>query len=156
MNTFLRLATGASTSVALSLGGATPAEASGPALEPFHFEITEQDALMTEACGFPVDVHIVANGLDRTFQSQPGGMRYLGTIRADITFRANGNTVTFRERGQERAVVQRDGSFTFSYTGRFFGDNVIGRLVYDGVTGDVVSRTGTTTDRVRLCSILGR
>jgi hypothetical protein len=154
MNTFHRVVAGASSALALSLAGTAAAWAGGPTLEPFHFEITEQDALMTESCGFPVDVHIVANGLDRTFQSQPGGMRYLGTIRADITFSANGNAVTFRERGQERAVVQRDGSFTFSYTGRFFGDNIIGRLVYNGETGEIESQTGTTVDRSRLCSTL--
>ena len=147
----LPLGAAALTFAALS---ATPAVAAGPILEPFSFEISEQDALMTEACGFPVDVVITAEGIDRTFASQPGGMAYLGTLRSDIAFTAGDWSVTFRERGQERAVANADGTYEFSFSGRFFGQSSVGRLVIDPVTEQVLSRSGTFVDYERLCQAL--
>lgn len=71
-----------------------------------------------------------------------------------MTFIAGGNTVTFHERGQERAVENSDGTFSFSVIGRFFGADVIGRLVVDAQTGEIISQMGTTVDTARLCAAL--
>lgn len=155
MRKYLRVLVGASATLALLGAGGAPAWAGGPVTsEPFSFQITDKDEILTATCGFPVEATVIAEGIDRYFDPRPGGLAYLSTLRANITFSAGANTVTFRERGQERAVENSDGSFSFSITGRFFGDDVIGRLVVNPETGEVVSQVGTTVDTARLCAAL--
>ena len=74
---------------------------------------------------------IVASGIDRSFETWPGGLIYLGTQRTNVSLSAGDNTVTLHERGQESVRANRDGTFTFSSTGRFFGQGSIGRAVVD-------------------------
>jgi len=109
---------------------------------------------MTEQCGFPVQATVAATGIDRYFDPRPGGLGYLGTQQTNIIFTANGQTVTFRERGQERAVENSDGTFTFFVTGRFFGFDSVGRLVIDAQTGEIISRAGIFADYDRICAAL--
>ena len=73
---------------------------------------------MTDACGFPVQATIDATGIDRSFETWPGGLIYLGTQRTNVILSAGDNTVAFHERGQESVRANRDGTFTVSYTGR--------------------------------------
>lgn len=148
------MAVGASVVVSVLSPGAAASAASPVTAEPFSFEFSEQDALMTEACGFPVQVTISAAGIDRYFDPRPGGLGFLGTLRYDIAFSAGANQITFRERGQERAVENPDGTFSFSYSGRFFGQDVVGRLVVNAFTEEVISQTVTTVDYGRLCAAL--
>lgn len=148
------LAIGASALAVVAATGTAASADSPVTLEPYEFEFSEQDALMTQACGFPVQVTVLATGIDRSFDPRPGGLAYLGTQRTDIKFSVGDNTVTFRERGQERAVANPDGTVSFSYTGRFFGQDVVGRLVIDPVTEEIISRTGTSVDYGRLCAAL--
>lgn len=148
------LLSAAATLAAVGASGA-PAWADGPVTaEHFSFQITDRDDILTAACGFPVDATVVAEGIDRYFDPRPGGLTYLGTQRSEVTFSAGGNTVTFHERGQERAVENSDGTFSFSVIGRFFGADVIGRLVVDAQTGEIISQMGTTVDTARLCAAL--
>lgn len=141
--------------VALAAATGPIASADSPVvLEPFSFAFSEQDALMTEACGFPVGVTIVASGIDRSFLAGPGGLRYLGTVRTEIILSANGNTVTFHERVQEQARTHADGTVTFAYTGRSFGTGTIGRLVFDPFTGETAFVVGTAVNYAALCAAL--
>ena len=135
--------------------GCSSAWAAGPVTpEPFSFQFTEQDELLTTTCGFPVQVTIIAAGTELNFDPYPGGLGYLSTIRSNITFSNGENTVTFHERGQERAVENPDGTFTFFTTGRWLGADVIGRLAVNISTGEFISVTGTTVDFERICAAL--
>jgi hypothetical protein len=155
MSTTSRILATTAAALALASVGGGSAAAGGPVTaEPFFSEFTEQDALMTEKCGFPVQATVVSTGIDRFFDPRPGGLGYLGTQRTNITFSANGQTVTFVERGQERAVENSDGTFTFFVIGRFFGDNSVGRLVIDPQTEEIISRSGTLVDYERICAAL--
>ena len=155
MNATIRsLAAAAATIAFLSVGGMS-ASAAGPITsEPFSFQFTEQDELLTTTCGFPVQATVTATGIDRYFDPRPGGLAYLGTQQTDITFSAGESSVTFRERGQERAAENPDGSFTFFVTGRFLGADSIGRLAVNTSTDEIISQTGTTVDFQRICAAL--
>ena len=76
------------------------------------------------ACGFPVQVTVVASGIDRSYEQWPGGLVYLGTVREEITFSVGTNTVTFHERVQEQARANSDGTFAFSVTGAVLRDRL--------------------------------
>ena len=155
MRTLIRALTVASSALALAAATCPTASADSPVLlEPFSFQFSEQDALMTDACGFPVQATIVASGIDRSFEQRPGGLIYLGTVRTEVILSAGANTVTFHERVQEQARANRDGTFTFSYTGRSFGTDSIGRFVFDLSTAETVSISGTNVDYEALCAAL--
>ena len=155
MGTTIRsLAASATIVGCLSAGGASTWAAGPVTSEPFSFQFTEQDELLTTTCGFPVQATVAATGIDRYFEPRPGGLAYLGTQQSNITFSARGNTVVFRERGQERAVENPDGTFTFLVTGRFLGANSIGRLTVNTSTDEILSQTGTSVDFARICAIL--
>ena len=73
MRTLIRALTVASSALALAAATCPTASADSPVLlEPFSFQFSEQDALMTDACGFPVQATIVASGIDRSSSSGPG------------------------------------------------------------------------------------
>lgn len=155
MRTPIRALGMAACTVVLLVAAGPSAAADRPVLiEPFSFEFSEQDALMTQACGFPVQVTIVATGIDRTFTSGPGGLAYLGTVRTEVILSVGDTTVTFHERAQEQARDAGDGTYTFSYTGRSFGTGTIGRLVVDLVTGEMVFTAGRGVDYAALCAAL--
>ena len=78
----------------------------------------------------------------------------MGTQRTNVSLSAGDNTVTFHERGQESVRANRDGTFTFSSTGRFFGQGSIGRVVVDLDTGEAVFHTGTNVAFDALCAAL--
>src|SRR6188472_1163250 len=87
MRTLIRVLAVASSALALAAATGPSASADSPVvLEPFSFQFSEQDALMTEACSFPVQVTIVVSGIDRTFDPWPGGLAFLGTAQEEITF----------------------------------------------------------------------
>ena len=155
MRSLIRALAVASSALALAAATGPAASADSPVLlQPFSFEFSEQDALMTDACGFPVQVTVVASGIDRFFERWPGGLAYLGTVRTEIIFSAGTNTVTFHERVQEAARATGDGTFTYSYTGRSFGTDSIGRFVFDLNTGETLFITGKNVDYDALCEAL--
>ena len=78
----------------------------------------------------------------------------MGTVRTEVILSAGANTVTFHERVQEQARANRDGTFTFSYTGRSFGTDSIGRFVFNLSTAETVSISGTNVDYEALCAAL--
>jgi uncharacterized protein involved in outer membrane biogenesis len=142
-------------SVLASVGLASaplPASAAGkPVIETVHFEGTFDDAIMTEACGFEVVAHVSITAKIRTFdESTP--LREIATIQNNVTFTANGNSVTFVERLASVTKVAPDGTATLSVSGRVFGLNVIGHLVINLDTEEVVYQTGRTVDLQRLCA----
>jgi hypothetical protein len=92
--------------------------------------------------------------MDRSFANRPGGLVYLGTVRTEIVLGSGTNTVTFHERVQEQARATRNGTFTFSYTGRSFGTDSIGRVVFDLGTGDIVFLSGKNVSYDALCTAL--
>jgi len=155
MRTLIRALGVASCALALAAATGPAASADSPVLlEPFSFEFTEQDALMTEACGFPVQVTVVASGIDRSYEQWPGGLVYLGTVREEITFSVGTNTVTFHERVQEQARANSDGTFAFSVTGRSFGTDSIRRYVFDPFTQEPIFLAGRNVDYDALCAAL--
>jgi hypothetical protein len=140
-------------SVCLASSAVTASAAGKPVIETFQFEGTFPDEILTEACGFDVVTHVVITGKVRTFdESTP--LREVVTIRNTVTFNANGNSVTFVERLATVTKVAPDGTATFSVSGRVFGLNVIGRLVINLDTGEVIYQTGRTVDLQRLCDRL--
>jgi hypothetical protein len=155
MRTLIRALAVASSALALAAATGPAASADSPVvLEPFSFQFSEQDALMTEACGFPVQVTIVVSGIDRTFDPWPGGLAFLGTAQEEITFSVGTKTVTFHERAQEQVRANRDGTFSFAVTGRSFGTDSIGRYIFDPFSGETTFLAGKNVDYDALCAAL--
>lgn len=115
----------------------------------------EHEPMVSEACGFDVQVTVSGQGMERTLEPAPGGLRYFATLQSVITFSSADGQITFQERGQERAVENADGSFTFSYIGRFFGNDSIGRqATMFSETGPRPTLNGKTVDLDRICEAL--
>ena len=125
---------------------AAPALAGGQQPSVTHFEIAQPptvDDILTTACGFTVYSAVQIDGVEMWFADggSPSGMGYLETFRTDITFSANGKSLTFVERGHYAARYRDDGTVTFAISGREFGNSVIGRkvLTYNSQTGELLS-----------------
>jgi hypothetical protein len=141
---------------------AAPALAQGPPTVT-HFEIVSPepivDDMLSPACGFTVYVAIHLTGVDLLFENgQPSGLAFQSAFRNDVTFSANGKTLTFVERGHQQVRWQPDGTVTVTVAGRNFGEAIIGRKVtnFDPQTGEVLSvtRVGRSLNLADFCSAL--
>ena len=142
---------------------ATPALAQGDAPTRTHFEVVFPEPIvddtLTPACGFTVYVSIHLTGVDLQFDlGRPSGLVFFSTFRNDVTFSANGTSLTFVERGHQTWRFQPDGSVTFALAGREFGNSLIGRQVidFDPQTGEVywTTRAGQSLDLADFCAAL--
>jgi hypothetical protein len=122
------------------------AEGNSPTRTPYEIIDPEPivDDLLTAACGFTVYSAIHLTGAEFWFddgQHSQSGLGYMETYRNDVTFSANGKSLTFVERGHNVARYRDDGTVTFTIAGREFGNSIIGRkvLTFDPETGELLS-----------------
>ena len=149
--------------LALVLGAAPAALAAGPTREVFDLDDpaldVEEAAFWTDVCGFAVGVD---NSGHITALVFPDGRRSMVRIdsyhiRATYTNLATGTSVRLRDIGPDRWYV-RNGTLYVGVTGRSTtGSGVIGLVVIDVATGDVVHQAGNEVGlfQDRLCAALG-
>jgi hypothetical protein len=123
--------------VAPALAGGGP-----PTRTPFEIVLEPTvDDILTAACGFTVYSAIHLTGMEFSFkEGQQSGLGYMETFRNDVTFSANGKSLTFIERAHNVARFRDDGTVTFTIAGREFGNSIIGRkvLTFDPETGELL------------------
>ena len=132
--------------LALILAAAPAALAAGPTREVTWLNDpgidVEESAWASGFCGFPVEAD-VAGRIQTIVQSGTGhilGLDVYG-IRADYRNPETGARFTYRDIGPDRLFV-KDGRVYVAVTGRSSGSGVIGVVVIDTATGDVVHVAG--------------
>lgn len=138
---------GISTAVLLcALGLTAAAGAARPEIFRVSFDDpaieAEEVAFVSELCGFPVEVDLEGKVVIHVFD----GGRTIEVdnynIRGLYTNPANGETWRLVDAGPDRVYV-RDGQIFIGITGRSFsGSGVIGLVVIDMATGEVVFTAG--------------
>jgi hypothetical protein len=142
---------------------AAPALAEGNPPTRTPFEITVEpyfDELLTGECGFTVNSGFHLTGMEFWFDFEdgtPSGLGYMETSRNEVTFTANGKTLTFLESGHKVARFRDDGTVTFTISGRGILDGIGRRvLTYNAETGELLSveYVGQSVDLAYFCAAL--
>jgi hypothetical protein len=113
------IATAVVTAGLVASGCATSASAAPPerAVEPLEFVI-EEHPYFSEACGFPVRVHVWGEFRVLTWTDDAGNpVREMRLFKFRSTSSANGKSVKGRAMGPETAVFHPDGSATVHIRG---------------------------------------
>ena len=134
----------------LSLALASPALAAKPSKEVISLDDPEAEAfysaLLTEACGVPVEADFEGTVTVHVFTDRHGEIKreiHKYWIRDTFTNTETGATVLLRDVGPDIIWVGRDGDTYIALTGRSLtGSGVIGRTVYNLDTGELISESG--------------
>lgn len=152
----------------VAAGAGAPAQAAPPEryVEPVDFVVTAHP-MYTEACGFPVDLHVWGTFLVRTWHDDEGDpVRELRNFRFASETTANGKSVRGVSRGPEMAYFHEDGSTTVHIHGivnRTVPGSGTVRLAWghgitlwpaDGSDDIVIEPTGGPEDLQPLCDYL--
>jgi hypothetical protein len=132
--------TGILTAALVTAGATVPAHAAAPErwVETIDFTIPEH-GMYTEACGFPVSLHVSGDWLVRLWTDEAGHpVREFRNYRFDGVLSANGKTIEGRSRGPETAVFNADGSTTVHVRG------IVNRQVPGGGTVKLSWGSGIT------------
>lgn len=94
----------------------------GPSAQaaPFPERVLVDDQFTTDACGFPVEVHITGFAIILEWPNEDGGFRFFAAgpqIKATLTNLDTGETITVNIAGPTFVTENADGSFTFVGTG---------------------------------------
>lgn len=132
---------------AMALGLATPAMAAQPTITKVDFSQFEgfAEADWATECGFPVDVEFRGHIIFREFDG--GRHLELNTWQTFQSYSANGTTfVAPPTNGPDMLWLAGDGTTYLAIVGRSPADGLIGRLVRNDDTGDIVSSNGRVID----------
>lgn len=147
---FARAATTVVAALALAAVVAVPALAAPPVRETFDLDDPAAEAswsaFLTDACGFPVAVDFAGSVTSHVFLDTSGEWSHQVDkwwIRDRFTNVATGATILLKDVGPDVYRIDRDGHLTIAITGRSLtGSGVIGRVVVDLDTGEVVHMAG--------------
>jgi hypothetical protein len=121
--------------LALSPGGA--AHAAPPTIQHVTVDLTLVAGRLTDACGFPVQVHSVADYVIHSWYDANGNLRKeIDNAQGTDTYFANGHSAVGRDGGVEQDIYHADGSLTVLIAGP-------DRFVVLPGGGPVWGRTGT-------------